>query len=214
MHYQHYHGFLYLASGFNFDYNGRNYLMEQTGMVTKKSLLFLVLLVLGFSTTGCASCDKCKPEPVILPCIIPSDLPNTAMGRLGIHDITIGNIHRIIVPTDPIFEVRSARIRDNAYPGLSQLAGYLHHYTPTRMAVTGYTDSLGSYPEDQKLSEKQARNLITYLWTQGIAHECLSPIGIGKDEHYTIASNRGVDGSVTNRRIEITFKAKSFYAPT
>jgi len=162
---------------------------------------------------GCANCDKCKPEPIILPCMIPNDLPNTPMGRLGIHDIQVRDIHRIIVPVDSVFEVRSARILDNAKPGLSDLAKYLKSYTPTRMAVSGYTDSLGSYPEDQQLSEKQARSLITYLWTQGVPHECLSPIGIGKDDKYTIASNRSVDGSATNRRIEITFKARSHYAP-
>lgn len=135
------------------------------------------------------------------------------MGRLGIRDIQINNTHRIIVPTDKIFEPRSARIMDSAYPGLSQLADYLHKFTPVPMAVSGYTDSLGSYPEDQTLSDKQARSLISYFWTHGIAHECLMPMGIGKDENYTIASNRGVDGSVANRRIEITFKKPSFYEP-
>lgn len=149
-----------------------------------------------------------KADPPQKPCMVPSDLPNDAAGRLGIRTTKIAHSYRIIVPTDTIFEVRSAEIRDSAYPGLSQLAGQLKHFTPIQMGVSGYTDSLGSYRDDQKLAEQQARSLITFLWTQGIPHECLIPVGIGKDERNTVASNRSVDGSVANRRIEITFTAR------
>jgi outer membrane protein OmpA-like peptidoglycan-associated protein len=165
------------------------------------------LLVVAVASFLGACAQKVDPyaNPNIKPCIIPSDLPDTPAGRLGIRTIKIAHTYRIIIPTDTVFEVRSAEIKDSAYPGLKELAQQLKRFAPLQMGVTGYTDSLGSYFDDQKLSEQQARSLITFLWTQGVPHECLIPIGIGKDERNTIASNRSVEGSLANRRLEITF---------
>jgi len=172
----------------------------------------LQLAILGATALFLIACAQNLTEintPTIKPCILPSDLPNNAMGRLGIQVIHIGYTYRIIVPVDPVFEVRSAEIYQEAYPGLRMLSKKIKRAIPTCITVKGYTDSLGSYPDDQWLSEKQARSLITFLWTQGVPHECLTPIGIGKDDRYTIASNRYVDGAVANRRIEITYRSRS-----
>lgn len=183
--------------------------------VAMKALFTLTVLGLSLTLASCASSSKVDdtPAPVILPCYVPDNLPNNAMGKLGIQIIQINQVQRIVIPTDKIFEPRTARIMEDAYPGLNQLALYLHKYVPTRMAVSGYTDDLGSGSEDIALSEQQARSLISYLWTRGIPHECLTPMGIGKNESGTVASNRGIQGAGANRRIEITFKAKSRYAP-
>lgn len=177
--------------------------------------LFIITALLAVSGCGC-NCKNSindKPEPVLLPCTLPSTLPNNPMGQLGIQIIHIKNVQRIIIPTDTVFEPRTARIKESAHRGLFDLAIYLQKYLPTPMAVSGYTDDLGSSSDDERLSEQQSRSLIAYLWTRGVPHECLMPLGIGKNEALTIASNRSIAGTAINRRIEITFKAKSRYAP-
>jgi outer membrane protein OmpA-like peptidoglycan-associated protein len=174
--------------------------------VIKKALKILGLSLMGILLSHCASKYTPPQDVVVKPCIIPSDLPNDAMGKLGIQIIHIGNTYRIIIPTDNIFETRSGEIKETAYPGLNMLADNLKSFMPTCMKVSGYTDSLGSVPEDISLSDKQVRSLMIFLWTKGVPHECLTPVNIGKDEAKTIASNRTSNGSVTNRRIEITFK--------
>ncbi len=173
-----------------------------------------VLQAIGLGITAlflnaCAQNLTAINTPTVKPCVIPNDLPHDAMGKLGIQIIHIGDTYRIIVPVDPVFEVRSAEIQQEAYPALNSLSKKIKSAIPTCISVKGYTDSLGSYPEDQWLSEKQARSLVTYLWTQGVPHECLTPVGIGKDEAQTVASNRYVEGAVANRRIEITYRSRS-----
>jgi outer membrane protein OmpA-like peptidoglycan-associated protein len=175
-----------------------------------KSVSLVQLIILSVTTLFLNACAQNLTEintPSIKPCIIPSDRPDNAMGRLGIQTIHIGDTYRIIVPVDPVFNIRSAEIQQAAYPGLTMLSQHIKRAIPACITVTGYTDSLGSYPDDQWLSEKQARSLITYFWTQGVPHECLKPVGIGKDDAYTVASNRSVEGAVANRRIEITYRS-------
>lgn len=157
-----------------------------------------------------ASCSK-KEEPSYhtippKPCIVSTGIPDSTMGRLGIQTIQIGNNVRVVIPTDSIFKDRGTQIKHSAYPALDDLAKFLARYPNHRMIVTGYTDELGTSDRDQRLSEHQAQSLITYLWTKGIHHECLTPIGIGKAESQTVASNRSLNGKAFNRRIEINFR--------
>ena len=156
------------------------------------------------------SCSK-KEEPTYQtippkPCIVSTGLPDSTMGRLGIQMIQIGNNVRVIIPTDGIFRDRGTEIKTSAYPALNDIAVFLSQYPNRRMVVTGHTDELGTFARDQRLSEHQAQSLITYLWTLGIPHECLTPIGIGKDENFTVASNRSLNGKAANRRLEINFR--------
>ncbi|HEV2614764.1 MAG TPA: OmpA family protein [Gammaproteobacteria bacterium] len=174
-------------------------------------VLWTGLGILGLAVL-LTSCGKTEAPvyqtPVPKPCIIPTNLPNNAMGKLGIQVIQIGKNVRIVIPSDNIFkDSRYTELDPKAYPALDDLASLLKKYPNRRMIVTGYTDEMGTYRRDAALSEHQAQSLITYLWTQGVPHECLIPIGMGKDDSGTVSSNRSIDGKADNRRIEITFRA-------
>ncbi len=167
----------------------------------------LGIIGIALILTSCSSKEEPRYKTIPpKPCIVSTGLPDNAMGRLGIQTIQIGQNVRIIIPTDGVFKDRGTEIKTSAYDGLNDLASLLAQYPNHRMVVTGYTDELGTYARDQKLSEHQAQSLITYLWTQGIHHECLTPVGIGKEETQTIASNRSINGKAYNRRIEINFR--------
>lgn len=157
-----------------------------------------------------AGCSSSTPPPAQDPpaqaCIVSTGLPDTAIGRLGIQVIQIGQTMRIVIPADTVFEGRTANIKESAHDGLNDVADILAKYPNRRMAVIGYTDELGSYSSDASLSELQAQSLITYFWTRGVPHKCLQPVGYGKDESGTVASNRSINGKTANRRVEIIFR--------
>jgi len=176
-------------------------------------VLWTGLGILGIAVllTGCGSSNT-EDQPhyktaVHKPCLVPTGLADNDVNKLGIQIIQIGHNVRIIIPTDGVFVDRTPEIKTSAYAGLNNVASFLAQYPERRIVVTGYTDELGTYERDAKLSELQAQSLITYLWTQGIAHQCLTAIGMGKDETGTVASNRSLNGKAYNRRIEITFRA-------
>lgn len=172
-------------------------------------VLWTGLSILGIAVllSGCGKTEEPHYQtPIKKPCLIPSDLPNNPMGQLGIQTIQIGQNVRIVIPSDGVFKERTAEIKPSAYKGLDDLADYLKKHANHRMVVSGYTDELGTYRRDAKLSEHQAQSLITYLWTKGVAHECLTPVGIGKDYTGTVASNRTLLGKSYNRRLEINFR--------
>ena len=156
---------------------------------------------------ACSSSSKpiiCKdtPEPA---CMVSTGLPNNSIGQLGIQIIQVGRHVRIIIPSDAVFDGRTAEIKSSAHNGLNALANFLAKYPNHKIIVTGYTDNLGTYQADAALCEHQAQNLITYFWTRGVPHQCLTAVGMGKNSLTTISSNRSINGKTANRRVEITF---------
>ena len=152
--------------------------------------------------------ESVDTAPSYQPCMVPSTLPDNAIGKLGIRMIRIGDSMRIIIPSDNVFELRSSEIRDSAKPGLTELSNDLWSYRNLPMTIRGYTDELGSAKQDRLLGKDQARSIQSFLWTQGYCHQFLTPIGVGKALQGQVANNRTPLGSMANRRIEITFRVQ------
>lgn len=70
--------------------------------------------------------------------------------------------------------------------------------------VTGHTDSRGSDAYNQKLSERRADSVKTYLVDQGIDPAVIHTSGMG--ETAPVADNSTDEGRQQNRRVEIEFK--------
>lgn len=73
--------------------------------------------------------------------------------------------------------------------------------------VVGHTDSNGTAPYNQKLSERRAQAVADYLVSQGIRAERISVKGEGMSN--PIVSNQTVEGRAMNRRVEITIQGHS-----
>jgi OOP family OmpA-OmpF porin len=69
--------------------------------------------------------------------------------------------------------------------------------------VTGHTDSLGTEPYNQKLSERRAQAVQTFLIDKGVKPERIKTDG--KGPHVPIATNKTLSGRAMNRRTEIEF---------
>lgn len=67
--------------------------------------------------------------------------------------------------------------------------------------VAGYTDSVGSYDYNLRLSDKRARSVADYLVSLGVPANNLTSKGFGPDD--PVASNDTDAGRAQNRRVEL-----------
>lgn len=101
-----------------------------------------------------------------------------------------------------LFDVNKYDLMPLARQALDQVAELLKAYPNSRIRVSGHTDSLGSDAYNQKLSERRARSVTTYLLeTLGVNHARFEGVGYG--ESRPVADNRTEEGRQQNRRVEI-----------
>ena len=90
----------------------------------------------------------------------------------------------------------------DAYAKLDSVAKALTEQDPdAKIVVEGYTDSQGSAPFNQDLSQKRADSVRAYLVGHGIASDRVTAQGFGLAR--PIADNSSPEGRANNRRVEI-----------
>ena len=90
---------------------------------------------------------------------------------------------------------------------LNDVAKALTEQDPdSKMVVEGHTDSQGSAPSNQELSQKRAQAVRDYLVSRGIANDRITAEGFGSTR--SIADNGSAEGRANNRRVEIVVKPK------
>ena len=82
-----------------------------------------------------------------------------------------------------------------------EAAAVLKQHPTVRVAVNGYTDSIGSDAYNMRLSERRAQTVADALIEDGIARSRLDVRGFGKSN--PIASNSTEAGRAENRRVEV-----------
>lgn len=99
------------------------------------------------------------------------------------------------------FEFNSSKLNSSATSILNEGAGIIRSNPDVRVEITGHTDSVGSDAYNQKLSERRADSVKTYLEGQGIEATRLSASGRGESE--PIDTNDTKEGRANNRRVEL-----------
>jgi outer membrane protein OmpA-like peptidoglycan-associated protein len=84
---------------------------------------------------------------------------------------------------------------------LDQVAQTLAAYDQTYIDVLGHTDSTGSDPYNQGLSERRAQSVASYLTSRGVQPVRIATRGYG--ESAPIATNATDEGRAANRRVEV-----------
>jgi OOP family OmpA-OmpF porin len=85
---------------------------------------------------------------------------------------------------------------------LDQAVDTLQRYPQVHVTVAGYTDGVGTADYNQKLSERRAQIVYTYLTSHGIdASRLEGPIGHGMND--PIGDNSTDAGRAQNRRTEL-----------
>jgi OOP family OmpA-OmpF porin len=103
------------------------------------------------------------------------------------------------------FDTDKSDIKPKYHDEIKRVADFLEKYPQVKGIIEGHTDSVASAVYNQKLSERRARAVRTYLIDKfKIAPERLDAKGYG--ESRPVASNATAAGRQQNRRIQATFE--------
>jgi outer membrane protein OmpA-like peptidoglycan-associated protein len=106
--------------------------------------------------------------------------------------LTLGNV---------LFGFDSANLQAGATGSLDRLVTFLKEYPTRNASIEGHTDSVGNADYNQRLSQRRAESVRSYLVQQGIGRERLTASGLGQTQ--PVASNDSDSGRQLNRRVEI-----------
>lgn len=102
---------------------------------------------------------------------------------------------------DVLFATGKYDLQPPAREALAKFSGIVLAHPGLKMAVGGYTDSVGSDAYNLTLSENRANSVKAYLINQGIDPNSIASTGYGKSN--PVASNDTASGRKENRRVEI-----------
>jgi len=103
--------------------------------------------------------------------------------------------------SDVTFATGQATLQPGAREKLARVSGILAAHPTLRLEIEGHTDSVGSDPLNQTLSERRAEAVRNYLIQQGVPAASTSAAGFGKSR--PVASNDTGEGRQLNRRVEL-----------
>ncbi len=105
-----------------------------------------------------------------------------------------------------LFDVNQSSIKTRGQEKLNILARKLKEtITTEKVEISGHTDSSGSDAYNQKLSERRAAAVKTYLISQGVLANKMRTIGYGESK--PLVSNKTSAGKSRNRRVEVKILA-------
>lgn len=99
------------------------------------------------------------------------------------------------------FDTNSATLRSSSFEKLDEVVEFANKYKDAQLDVTGHTDSRGTKTYNQKLSERRAASVKSYLVKKGVAVSRITTKGYGFDQ--PVADNNTAEGRAQNRRVEI-----------
>lgn len=105
------------------------------------------------------------------------------------------------------FEFDKDTLTADARGVLTGVAQGLVSQSDLKVEIAGHTDSKGSDSYNQRLSERRAASVKSFLISQGVAPTQLVSRGYGEGE--PVASNDTVEGQAQNRRVEFRVLGKA-----
>ena len=174
----------------------RVYVIDQRNVVAKSG--FGLCWRTGYWTPAAAAkdpagceCDKdLLPKEVCEPKAAPA--PVAAPKPSG---------EKITVAADALFDFDKATLRPEGKAKLDELVSKAGAIKLEVILVVGHTDRIGSDSYNQKLSERRAAAVKSYLVSKGI--EANRVYTEGKGEKQPVADNKTSEGRAKNRRVEI-----------
>jgi outer membrane protein OmpA-like peptidoglycan-associated protein len=126
------------------------------------------------------------------------DLKNAKVER-------VGEGIKITFNSGILFDVNSDNLRSEAKTNLDDLAKTLNKYDDTEVLIEGHTDNTGSDEYNQKLSERRAESVASYIEKLGVKATRVDEEGYG--ENQPADSNDSEIGRQNNRRVEVAIYA-------
>lgn len=98
------------------------------------------------------------------------------------------------------FAWNRAVIKPTSFSILDEVVKVLNDNPTLNLRIEGHTDSTGNAGHNQRLSQRRAESVVTYLTSKGIASARLTAKGLGPD--VPLETNDSADGRERNRRVE------------
>ena len=114
---------------------------------------------------------------------------------------------KVTVRNEILFDFDSAALRGSSRDELREMADVFERYGDTTIVVAGHTDSTGSASYNERLSERRASAVSSYLRNLGVRGSRLDSIGYG--ESRPKSSNDTASGRQRNRRVELYVRANN-----
>ncbi|MGH9748042.1 MAG: OmpA family protein [Candidatus Acidiferrales bacterium] len=102
---------------------------------------------------------------------------------------------------DVLFDFGKFDLKSNAREALAKMSGIVIAHPGLKLAVEGYTDSIGTDTVNLTLSQNRADTVRAYLVNQGLDPGTITATGYGKSD--PVATNDTAAGRQQNRRVEI-----------
>ena len=112
----------------------------------------------------------------------------------------------VVNMSDVLFDTGKYSLRPVAREKLAKLEGIVSGHPGLKLAVEGYTDSVGGDDYNQKLSEQRSNGVRDYLTQQGMPAASITSQGFGKTQ--PVASNETAEGRQKNRRVELVISGE------
>jgi len=115
-----------------------------------------------------------------------------------------GDVLTVAFAGDLLYASGSSGLAPGGYERLRSLSRTMIDYPDTDIIVKGHTDSVGSEPLNQDLSERRAENVRNFLAVEGVSGARVRAFGFG--ESLPVATNATPEGRQQNRRVEIELR--------
>ena len=113
--------------------------------------------------------------------------------------------------SDITFDTGKATVKPDAKENLRQMAAIMKKYPENVLTIKGFTDSTGSEPLNDRLSEQRAASVEKELVKNGLPEKIIDIRGFGEDQ--PVAPNDTAEGRSQNRRVEIEIKVDESKLP-
>ncbi len=99
------------------------------------------------------------------------------------------------------FQTSKAVLNTNSFTILDQVIESLNEWKEIKLEIQGYTDNVGGFETNKRLSQDRAESVKQYMVSKGISSDRLNAIGYGPES--PIADNKTAEGRERNRRVEL-----------
>ena len=190
-------------------------MINSTTIKTTTSVLLIAFLI--FLGVSCSTASKTQKGASIgagagatVGALIGKTAGNTALGAIiggaigGTAGAYIGKKMDQLAKFNQVllYDAGSADLNPDAQISLKNLAANMKNNPEVTIAITGYTDSLGTAEYNMDLSVKRAESVKIFLVNTGVSVNRMATQGKGATEQ--IATNTTHEGREKNRRVVIT----------
>lgn len=148
---------------------------------------------------------KEEPKPVVAPApVVVKEEPKPAP---KVEEPVTNETWKTLLDNKPVciegtnFDFDSAKLRSGDIQKLDDVVSFTEKYKDTQLEASGHTCSIGTEAYNQKLSERRAESVKSYLVKKGVAPSRVVTVGYG--EAKPMADNKTRAGREQNRRVEI-----------